>query len=200
LSPSACSSGLAPVYWSRALKSKTSPAPGPPSSVAVQRSCSRHRHGRHNRSSAFAQVWWVLRPAGASGSRQDEAGEGPGHFFDRRHLDLALTAHRVANRLADRADVCQNRLGWFEEQTGWESSQCLLKALDEFGQRYSNGPADLPKFQNVQPALTGLVLADERLRLLQPPSHIRLGQARPSADGSQRERSCSCGRTDELRA
>lgn len=55
--------------------------------------------------------------------------------------------------------------------------QRLLKPPHTLRQGHADSLANVPQLQHVQPPLPGLVLADERLRPAQPPSHVHLLQA-----------------------
>jgi len=61
---------------------------------------------------------------------------------------------------------------------GLESFQRQFKTPDELGERDAYDLADLTQFKDIQAALSGLILADERLRLTQSLGHVRLSQAR----------------------
>jgi hypothetical protein len=61
----------------------------------------------------------------------------------------------------------------------------LLEASDELRQRHSHSAADLPKFEQVEPAVTALVLADERLRPVEQLGKIFLAQTSSEPELSQ---------------
>jgi hypothetical protein len=69
--------------------------------------------------------------------------------------------------------------------SSWESSQRLFKTPNELGEREADHSADLAQFKDIQTALSGFILANERLRLAQPLGHVRLSQAHFRSDLSQ---------------
>jgi len=71
------------------------------------------------------------------------------------------------------------RMPWADsEKRSWESSERFFKTPNEFRERDADSLADLAQFEDIQTALSGLVFTDERLRLFQALSHVRLSQAR----------------------
>jgi hypothetical protein len=69
--------------------------------------------------------------------------------------------------------------------SSWESSQRLFKTPNELREGDADDLADLAQFKDIQTALSGLILANERLRLAQSLGHVRLSQARFRPDLSQ---------------
>jgi hypothetical protein len=70
--------------------------------------------------------------------------------------------------------------------SSWESSQRLFEAPNELREWDADDLANLAQFEDIQAALSGLVLADERLRLTQSLGHVCLSQAPFRPDLSQK--------------
>jgi hypothetical protein len=67
-----------------------------------------------------------------------------------------------------------------------ESFQRQFKTPDELRERDADDLADLTQFKDIQAALSGLILADERLGLTQSLGHVRLSQTRFRPGPSQK--------------
>ena len=69
-------------------------------------------------------------------------------------------------------------------------AEFLLKSANEVNQRHAQDPADLPKFEQIQPPRAGFVIADECLWFSESPCHVNLTETSVQPKLTEQRQEC----------
>ncbi|MGH8041108.1 MAG: hypothetical protein ACREPN_03575 [Rudaea sp.] len=78
----------------------------------------------------------------------------------------------------------------FQKCDGLSSRNPLLKRGDQSRKWYAKGFAEIVQLHQIETALAGFDITQERLRRAQGPAHLHLGQATPKAGFANQRREC----------